>query len=897
MVTVVVLLQNPTDNIKQTLESIYLTSVPVQTIILYTFPKEYMDQAQEAIQFVEHFKQSNKGDDVTVIECYNTPMFAAYEQALGVAKHPYIQFLPAGDKYIRNALQKTVNYLDSHKTEADAAYMLRWRTDKKVSSAFSEVIDLNNTKRHLPYEFHSVVFKTKSVKQVGFRTDLLYDAGFDTLIKILLNKMQVCLVKNAVLFTETPLPSNTNLFRNCLYKEWYHNSLEHYMLPLLKYAQEKIRHVPVFMQQILYYELKLKFFHNENNNNHHVIDEDTDSFFTLCHQVLAQISDHVILNRYFAPYNSTSQILKNVFLKLKYEKEYKIDYITGPYSTYMSLNHQLLFHSTAQSVRLDVLEYENDTLQVDASIVGVFDFSVCKIKVLFDEKEVPYEEVYRFAHTKYFGLSASKRYTFHFSISKEQMSNIENGGNLKFFIEYNGIESTCKIATNRYTSKITSLTTYAYWNFDEFTLGWVNEKTLRIQKRSKAKSLVKEIKFLARTLVEPEIGIKMFIIRMAYWFYYPFLHKKNIWITYDKLYKGGDCGEYLYKYVHGKNKNLIMDYVINRKCDDRVRLQKEGYKPLIFGTLKQKMHYLFSSVVLNTHAGTHSFCSFCNNSMPFIQGLIKSDTMCIQHGLTVQQLAFEENQAFNNTKRYFCASKYEIKNLSHPIYGYRNKKCLQLTGIPRYDGLVNHNQKQILITPTWRNYISMPAVMGQSRPYNPHFKDTNYFKIYNSLLTNKTLINCAKSNGYKLIYLLHPVISSQIEDYPTTGDIEVIPATSVNYEKILTESSLMVTDYSGVQFDFAYMKKPVVYFHPPQLPPHYKEGGFFYETMGFGEICKTTEVLVDVLCSYMNTDCETKPKYLERINDFYAFEDLNSCARIYDNVIEYQQEYKKEYNV
>ena len=53
---------------------------------------------------------------------------------------------------------------------------------------------------------------------------------------------------------------------------------------------------------------------------------------------------------------------------------------------------------------------------------------------------------------------------------------------------------------------------------------------------------------------------------------------------------------------------------------------------------------------------------------------------------------------------------------------------------------------------------------------------------------------------------MHPVVSSQIDDYEKNENISIIQATEVNYEKILTESSLMVTDYSGVQFDFAYMR-------------------------------------------------------------------------------------------
>ena len=104
----------------------------------------------------------------------------------------------------------------------------------------------------------------------------------------------------------------------------------------------------------------------------------------------------------------------------------------------------------------------------------------------------------------------------------------------------------------------------------------------------------------------------------------------------------------------------------------------------------------------------------------------------------------------------------------------------------------------------------------------------------------------------------------------------------------------MVTDYSGVQFDFAYMKKPLVYFLPSQLPAHYDDGGFFYDTMGFGEICTESDQLVDLLCEYMENGCKMKPKYVERVEDFYQFDDHNNCERIYNEIIKYQQQVNKD---
>ena len=125
-------------------------------------------------------------------------------------------------------------------------------------------------------------------------------------------------------------------------------------------------------------------------------------------------------------------------------------------------------------------------------------------------------------------------------------------------------------------------------------------------------------------------------------------------------------------------------------------------------------------------------------------------------------------------------------------------------------------------------------------------------------------------------------MSAQLEDFDQNDYVQLIPATGdMSYEKILTEASLMVTDYSGVQFDFAYQRKPLVYYHPDALPPHYEEGGLIYDTMGFGPICKNNNEIVETLCQYMESGCKMQPEYIKRADDFFAFNDFNNCERIY----------------
>ena len=157
--------------------------------------------------------------------------------------------------------------------------------------------------------------------------------------------------------------------------------------------------------------------------------------------------------------------------------------------------------------------------------------------------------------------------------------------------------------------------------------------------------------------------------------------------------------------------------------------------------------------------------------------------------------------------------------------------------------------------------------------------------MYNNLINNEKLIETAKETGYRIIYLLHPAMSAQSVDFDRNDSVEIVEAAGdMSYEKILTESSLMVTDYSGVQFDFAYMRKPIVYYHPDVLPPFYEEGVFKYDTMGFGDICTNENEIIDTLCDYMKNGCKIKNDFLKRADTFFAYDDFGSCARIYNEV-------------
>lgn len=388
-----------------------------------------------------------------------------------------------------------------------------------------------------------------------------------------------------------------------------------------------------------------------------------------------------------------------------------------------------------------------------------------------------------------------------------------------------------------------------------------------------------------------------FIIVRAFLKAKPVLKHRPIWLFFDKIYKAGDSAEYMYKYARSKKDGIKCYYLADGASEDYARLEREGMKPVKRRSIKHRYAFLYADMVIVSNSTVYAFNDFGTINSALIRDLMNFHVACVQHGMSIQKIAVAQNRLRDNTRLYFCASKYEIENLSKPIYGYEGYDALKLTGVPRYDGLINEDKRQILLSPTWRMQAAVPVTKneGVSRDYNPLFKETTYYQVYNSLINDERLIAAAKKYNYKIVYVLHPIVSPQIDDFDKNPSVEIIPAVAVhghsgvNYEKVFRESSLMVSDFSGVQFDFAYMRKPVVYLHHHDIPKHYEEGTFHYDTMGFGEICEDNDELIDVLISYMQNNCEMKPEYRRRADDFFRFDDHDNCERIYDVMIDYQK--------
>jgi len=760
-------------------------------------------------------------------------------------------------------------------------------------------------------------FNIELIKGMKFSSEHYDECDMKFILDFLRGNYKFYYRHNSKITSYEPFENNTSKCAIQYKPEWYMQSLDNYYNEV-----RDNKTLPVYFQEAIMYLVFAKINCNLQDRSKGVVaKEDYPELAERIFRVVSCLDDNVILqlkedgegnkfrHMFRIPRWIKTYLLKNKYKTLGLELN---EYITNEKLFYTAFKDDYRVAKTFvanfkdEKVTVYAINKKDGKLCFDCSttVVDYLDEDSFELYATLEGQdveaparrlEVKPSGIYPLM--KIFGKTIAKRCRF---IIELDLNDVNYNENLCVYAEYAGQTIKHNFAFSSVYSRLSDFYD-SFWHVENFIL--VNKKDSILFEKASAKKLAKyELKFDKERLAGVKkkllssLGIKTLVLILFRWLYYitkPIYKNKHIWITWDKLYKAGDNGEYMYQYCR-ENKKANVYYMIKKDSPDYERLMAQDKKHvLVFKSFKARFIALHAEVVLNTHANIVSSCGFDFMAKPYVSGLFNPEVICIQHGLTIQRIAQFQNRLFDNIKLYCCASPMETENILGEMYGY-SPESVKLTGLARYDGLKSNDQKIILITPTWRRNVVNSSVAHIKKSHNDNFKNSDYFHIYNSLINNKELIDCANKTGYKIIYLLHPAMSGQLEDFDKNEFVDIVPATGdINYEKILTESSLMVTDYSGVQFDFAYQRKPLVYYHPDKLPPHYDAGLLDYETMAFGPVCKNEQQIVSELCDYMRNNCVIKEKYRTNADKFFAFDDFGNCERIYNEVISYLKQIKR----
>lgn len=428
-------------------------------------------------------------------------------------------------------------------------------------------------------------------------------------------------------------------------------------------------------------------------------------------------------------------------------------------------------------------------------------------------------------------------------------------------------------------SRLRENSRWGYWSIPGYIVRSINNR-IHVERAGALRKFAQEKIYQMMLSKNPDTPKGVLELRKEYWRTRKQFEGKTIWTYNDKGYKAGDNAEYALRYAAKQNDGIEKVFFIDPTCPDGIRLKEEGFKVMDPKSIEGRLYALHADVIFMTHVPPYLKLGLNNTRMPYFKDLLHAKIVRLYHGFPITRSP-SYTRAGSDCVAVAVGSEYERELYTNSENCYRPEQVIA-SGMPRYDDLIDDSRKQILFAPTWRPSLTGKTVATGASLHNPAFKDSPYFKLYTQVMNDPRVLEVARHKGYKIKMFLHPKLSAQTVDFEQNDVVEALSCTQdMDYVTIMRQSDLMITDFSSVQYDFAYMRKPVLYYHDPALP-YWRVTNFDYEGIGFGEVCRSAEELVTTLCDYMEKDCVLKDMYRNRIEDFFIHSDHNAAKRLYE---------------
>lgn len=826
--SIIIPANNSTDGVKKTLDSLINQTLSFEDNVEVLIVDDISNNAKKSYE--EHLNKYPNN-----IRYFEAEYSMVHNLGLENVKGDYILFLEANDHLSQKTLANVLDFIKSNPNTNLIAipiyYYKNNRQERYLDYPIKNSSEFNLIETLWPIQLigPSTFIKKELVNETKFIND--YNKYNRFLSEILINHPSLGICKDGDYFIENieekTLPTE-DVSLNC---EEYGKFVEENLNNLIEKSKNNFQEVPKFVQYLLLNQLNWLF----------TIENSQEKLeLTPLEKIVRCIDDEIILNNILVE-NET----KILIFKLKYG----------------NISEDLMDKLNLNTAIIDVYDIINKNLNILVSLTNV---SNRNLEILVNGEKIKANEL---IFPQYDNRSLGHTYTHDYTIE----ATIPLSTDKKYEIELRSQDKKLKIDFSRECNFSRSV---GYAKTKDFLSVLKNEKIL-IKRKTALNWITQEAKSLVHMIKNHEPGFeKALPFRIAYMIGYPFLKNKRIWFYMDRPEESDDNGLHLFKYAVKKRDGIYKFFILSSDNEDFDEIKKIG-RILKYKSLKHRYLGLFVENIISSHPDNGIIYPFWG-SYPFFAGLLRSNNIFLQHGILKDNISGWLNKRNMNLSFFLVSSKREYDSTFKYPYNYK-KGVVKLRGLPRFDNLENvEDKKQIIIMPSWRRYLT-----GKS---NEYIEETEFFKRFNSLLNNEKLIEKAKEYEYEIIFRPHPNVYNFIDLYDENDYVQ-IDHEKTKFQTLFNNGSLLITDYSSVAFDFAYLHKPVVYYQYAGDYHFDVENSFFdYETMGLGDVCRNEDDLVNLIIEYIENECRIKDRYSKRIDKFFLFTDKNNCKRVHDEI-------------
>ena len=885
--SVIMAIYNTEDYVEQAIDSVINQTIGFEENVQLILVNDGSTDSTMSIlsQYSEKYP-----DNIILISQVNQGHAAARNNGLNYVKGKYVNFLDSDDYLSEDAMEKVFKFFTKNKSKVDVVSLpliIFGRSDGKHGLNYkfdkTKVIDLKKNPNNPQLHVSSSFIKFDSIGDVRFPTNITGSEDGNFLNNILLKKQKLGVISDAGYYYRKRPDESSTLDTMRLKENFYIPRLIHHFMNLINQSIMKYGMVPKFIQYTIIYDLQwlISISELEIYTEQSKIKE----FWYYINNILSYIDLEVITKNK----NINSGLLKNFLI---YLKKKDLHYEIKNNEVLLKADNHQLDKICVHKIWLDIVEIDEGFLNISGFMNSLFDskyLSVDAVKISKDS----HEEFYKGFYAEYTSRKGVKfldkqwqySYTFDLKVPVENDSKVDivlnyhcDGDNTNYK-KFNLIPFKLKLGFLAH-ARLSNESNYIvkdnhilYFEDNEFNLIPYSYKSLVKHERSIREFLNEEKPYKFNSIL---------MLRLAFLIFYPIMRKKRIFLFMDRIDSADDNAEHLFKYAASQKDDIKKYFVLSKGNDDYSRVSKFG-KIVKFNSFKHRLLYLFADKVISSHPDEsilNPFFSYekSKDQRKYLNSLVTSGTYFLQHGVTKDNISHWLKKYDKNLKLILAVSDEENKSFLDEGYNY-DEEIIQTLGFPRFDNLKSNPKNKILIIPTWRNYIEGNRFV---------FINSDYFKSLNNLINDERLIALCEENNYEIIFKAHPKLNTQISEEDDAKYIDLFDlnehitlSTEESYQELFEMGSLLITDFSSVFFDFAYLKKPVIYYQPND-DYHHDKSYFVYEEMGFGDVIKTQEDVVDKLEFYIKNGCNMEESYKENVDSFFKYIDKDNCKRVYD---------------
>lgn len=830
-------------------------------------------------------------DNVVVLTQENSGQAVARNNGLEHAKGKYINFLDSDDYISDNTLHDVLLFFDNNEESIDMVAIPikmfgRLNNYHILQGKFERerVIDLKEEPNNPQLSASSAFFKHNLFPKFKFAEDMVTSEDSIMINKILLEKQKYGVINSATYYYRKRFDSSSTIDNSINKKEFYTEKLQNYFMALQEYSYAKFNEIPLFIQYLIAYDIQWII---KDPKLDILNDYEKDEFLNNLKLVVSRIDESVVLDNEFI----TNDAFRSFFLYLiagKKDITVKSDTVT------FNVGNNLIDNLEYHKIWLDIVEIKENVLYISGFINCYFNQDSLLVTAVKEDSKGNFVGEYEGKYANYTVREDEVfleqpwqfKYNFDLKIPLKDYERCFIKIYIKFLEEFSDTPLvSCRLdldfnvycRLSKKSNFICKDTHILRFHDNLFEL-----EGYRYKKMNEYESLVRN------TIEEEEPFdydglLKLRRIYSILYYLKQKFYKKPIYLFMDRTNKADDNAEYLFRYSV-KQKDGIRKFFVVEDNSEYDRLKKIG-KTLKYNSFKHRLIYLLADKVISSHPDEfvlNPFFELDEDQRRYMNSLVTSQTYFLQHGVTLGNVSDWLRKFDKNLALIVTLADKEHDSFLEEGYNY-DESIIQTLGFPRYDNLSNDPKKQILFIPTWRNNLEFSEEI---------FRNSSYFKNINSILNDRELLDYLKSKGYKFVFKPHPRLENKIPEsdkrFIDLFDIneDVVLSHDLSYQDLFRDSDLLITDYSSVAFDFAYLKKPLIYFQPDD-DYHHGKGYFDFKDMGFGDVIDEKGNMFDKIKYYLENDCIMEDKFIERVENFFRFNDKNNCKRVYEWIKEH----------